>query len=364
MDNDSKDTVAKELEKYKEQKANLLGPSIKMDGLSEFHKVVVDAVTLSINPADGDIYKHKDKYGDIPAQFIITGQGLQRLAVCAGVAWNPIETKATSISQKYVAYNAVGCIRKADGIPVCFQAEYDVDIDVVEDELRDQFNEKKKAWLTGKKDWFRDMSEQAQDDYIESLFRKELNFKKKHKTKIAATGAKNRVIRALLGVKKTYIIAELSKPFVMPRVILQPDYSDPEVKKLMLTASIQAQTGVFGPVPSQAPEDTTIDIPSGDYNVQPVSEDDDNDGPPPEDDFAYKKPSASSVFAAVSKEVFVGLPTDEQILTLEEMATEKGYAVPVPIKDMDGHNRGRLFEHLEAMSVPAKSDADDNDIPF
>lgn len=355
MIKDTKESVENELAEYKKQNANILGPSTKMDGLSEFHKIIVDSVALSINPADGDIYKHKDKFGDNPAQYIISGQGLQRLAVCAGVAWNPLETKATAISQKYVAYNAVACIRKADGIPVCFQAEYDVDIDVVEDELRDQFRDKRKKWEEAS--WFQKMSKETQDDYVESALRKELNFKKKHKTKIAATGAKNRVIRALLGVKKTYTILELKKPFVMPRVILQPDYSDPEVKRMMLAASVQATTGVFGPVPSQQPE--TIDIPNGDYDVQPVPSEDEE--PEPQGPGSDNEPEKGGL----TKEDFQTLPLDEQLLTLEEMAEEKGYAVPVPIKGMDEHNRGRLFDHLDGLPVPAKSEADDfDDIPF
>jgi len=352
MTKDVQKSVEKELAEYKEQNANILGPSTRMDGLSEFHKVIVDSVSLSINPVDGDIYKHKDGYGDAPAQYIIAGQGLQRLAVCAGVVWNPIETKATSISQKYVAYNAVGCIRKADGTPVCFQAEYDVDIDVVEDELRDQFKDKKKKWE--EKPWFQKLSPESREDYIESAIRKELNFKKKHKTKIAATGAKNRVVRALLGVKKTYTIAELKKPFVMPRVILQPDYSDPEVKKLMLAASIQSQTGVFGPAPSQSP---VIDVPVGDYDVQPVPEDTGGGDDREPQEGAEPVPDD----ALLTREEYNGLPEDEQLLTLEEMATEKGYTVPVPIKEMDGHNRGRLFDHLNSMPAPTPID---DDIPF
>lgn len=348
--------IEKELAEYKKQKANILGPTTKMDGLSEFHKVIVDSVTLSINPADGDIYKHKDQYKDIPAQYIISGQGLQRLAVCAGVAWNPIETKATSISQKYVAYNAVGCIRKADGIPICFQSEYDIDIDVVEDELREQFKEKRKKWEEATSSWFSGMSAEAKDDYTERAIAKELTFKKKHKMKMAATGAKNRVIRALLGVKKTYTLEQLKHPFVMPRVILQPDYSDPEVKKLMLRAAIQAQTGVFGPAPSQAP---VIDIPSADYDVRPVLEEDTGEDKPPADD---KPPGDTETEeSGLTKEDFKTLPLDEQLLTLEEMATEKGYTVPVPIKEMDENNRGRLFDHLKAMPMPGPAD---DDIPF
>ena len=354
MTNDTKESVENELAEYKKQNANILGPSTKMNKLSEFHKIVVDTETLSTNPADGDIYKHKDAWGDKPAQYIIHAQGLQKLALCAGVFWNPAETRATAMSQKYVAYNAVGCLRKPDGTPECYQAEADIDIDIVEDELRDKFKDKKKEWQ--KKSWFQNMSTESQNDYIESAIQKELNAQKKHKTKKAATNARSRVIRPLLRTKKTYTLAELAKPFVMLRVILQPDYSDPEVKKMMLTAAIQAQTGVFGPAPSQAP---AIDIPNGDYDIRPVpaEENEPEPSPPPATD---DKPEKSGL----TKEDYDSLPFDEQCLTLEEMATEKGYSVPVPIKEMDDHNRGRLFDHLEALPVPVKSDADDLDIPF
>ena len=357
MINDTKQSVEKELAEYKEQKANLLGPTIRMDALSEFHKIVIDTETLSINPADKDIYKHKDKYGERPAQYIITGQGLQKLALCAGVMWNPAETRATKISQRYVAYNAVGCIRKPDGTPAGYQAEADVDIDVEEDDLREKFKEKKKKWLDGDSDWFRKMGKEAQNDYIENAFRKELNFKKRHKVKTAATNARSRVIRPLLRIKPTYTLAELSKPFYMPRVVLHPDYSDPEVKKLMLAEAIQSQTGVFGPAPSQTP---VIDIPSGDYEVRPAPE---NELEPPPHGGGGDDASVDS--DAMPKDVFEALPVAEQQLELEERAKAKGYdlsGLPTPISGMDNHNRLRFFEHLATM--PVLSDANDSDIPF
>ena len=139
-----KQSAEKELEKYKKQSANILGPSTNIGELSEFHKVVIDSVLLSINPDDGDIYKYKDKFKDKAAQFIISGQGLQKLAVCAGVAWNPVETRATVQSQNYVAYRAVGSIRKADGASTAFLAEYDIDMEIIEEELREQFIEKRR----------------------------------------------------------------------------------------------------------------------------------------------------------------------------------------------------------------------------
>ncbi len=42
----------------------------------------------------------------------------------------------------------------------------------------------------------------------------------------AMTGAKLRVIRALLGLKGTYTHEELKKNFAIPTVVFSPDYSD------------------------------------------------------------------------------------------------------------------------------------------
>jgi hypothetical protein len=359
-------TVEKELEVYKKQKANILGPTTSMEGLSEFHKVIVDSVMLSSNPADGDVYKHKDSYGDKPAQFILTGQALQRLAICAGVFWNPAETKATAQSQKYVAYNAVGCIRKTDGTPTCFQAEADIDIDVESDELRESFIKKRKDW--DNKPWFKRMDATAQDDYADSAFRKELNFKKKHKTKIAASSAKNRVIRVLLGIKKTYTQQELLKPFIMPRVVLQPDYSDPEVKKMMLTASIQAMTGIYGGAPPVT-MDAAIDMSEGDYSAQSVPpEDDDNGDPSPplaaDDQVEYPdRPLATDDNKEPSKqEVFEDLSASGQVETLKQLCALKGYEPKQPVENLAAKDRSSFW--LALSKLPNIEPVTNDGIPF
>lgn len=356
MTKEIKDSAEKEIEEFKKKKANILGPSTNLGELSEFHKIIVDSIQLSTNVADGDIYKHKDKFKDQPAQFIVSGQGLQRLAVCAGVFWNPNETKATSQSQKYVAYRAVGCIRKNDGTPTCFQAEYDIDIDVVEDELREQFVEKKKKWDA--QGWFQKLGADGQNDYIEAAIRKELNFKKKHKTKIAASGAKNRVIRALLGVKKTYALAELQHPFVMPRVVLQPDYSDPDVKRMMLAASVQAITGVFGHIPTA--QDATIDIPENDYDTQPVPNDDEPVTDNKEPDTPLDNNGEDN--GPTEQEVFQDMSALEQIKTLEGIAERKGYEPKQPIEQLSGNDRLNFCAALS--KLPDVENAVDDDIPY
>ena len=62
----------------------------------------------------------------------------------------------------------------------------------------------------------------------------------------AITGAKLRVIRALLGVKGTYTKEELKKNFAIPTVVFSPDYSDPSVRQAMLAQGISSVNNMFG----------------------------------------------------------------------------------------------------------------------
>ena len=338
--------INEEIVKAKEEGANLLLPSTKIQGLSEFHAPVVDSVYLSPDPQNGDVYPENSNND---SKLRISAQGLRKLAVCAGIVWRPTECKRTDNRQdrNYVSYQATGGIKKADGAMVFWKGEYDLDFEVVEAELRELHCNKSKNWRK---------SDEEKKAYVESSVRRDLIFKRKHKIKLAETGAANRVIRAILGLKSAYTKAELSKPFVMVRIVFQPDYSDPEVKRQVTTAAIQAMTGIYGTQSQSAP---VVDIPPEDFHDISAEEDEPEPSPPASNDGETEKSGR------LTKEDFATLPFDEQLLTLEEMAQEKGYTVPVPIKDMDEHNRERLFDHLDALPVPAKSDADNSgDIPF
>ena len=324
--------IEKELIKYKKEKANIIGPEINLTELSKFHKIVIDSVKLSIDAASGDTYKHADAYKGKPAQYIISGKGLQKLAVCAGITWDPVQTRVTSISHRYVACTAVGFLRKSDGTTVGYPAESDIDIDVAEDEINDNYLAKAESWA--KEGWFKKLGVDGQNAYIEGKKRKELNFRKKHKTKIAATDARSRVIRALLMTKKTYTTDELKEPFVFPRVILAPDYSDPEVKKMMLQASIASMTNVFGQAPTTSIiANETIDIPAENYDVRSVQDEDTDEHTEPP---------------------FEDLQRAEQVSMLASLAVSKKYdtsAMSVGFDEMDSRNRERFYTHLIALEV-------------
>ena len=85
--------LTSQLEVYKKQGANLLMPSTQIEGLSEFHAPVIETVTLSANPNDGDVYPHSDEEDTSKQKFRLTKQALMKLSVCAGIIWSTEHTR-------------------------------------------------------------------------------------------------------------------------------------------------------------------------------------------------------------------------------------------------------------------------------
>jgi hypothetical protein len=187
----------------------------------------------------------------------------------------------------YVAFEAFGAIRKADGQLVPVKAFYDLDFIIIEEDLEVQYRAKASKGKYKK-------TGQELEDYVEFCVGRDMRSKRRHRATLCESGARNRVIRSLLGIKKVYTGAELQKPFVCVRITYQPDYDDPEVKRLITMASLGSMATVYGlPAPQQqlpAPEayqtvadqdgDTedgeTIDMePNGVSEEEPPREDDD-----------------------------------------------------------------------------------------
>lgn len=304
------DDLLAKIEELKESGANILLPSTRMEGLSAFHAPVLDQVYLNPDPNYGDVYPEGDNY------FRIARQGLMKLSVCAGIMWHPHETRRTDnrSDRNYVSFQAVGGIRKADGTPVFFKAEYDMDFEVIEEELRDLFTSKCRSW---------NKSDDEKAAYIESSVRRDLLFKRKHKMKLAESGAMTRVIRALLGLKNHYTRKELEQPFVMVRIVIRPDYDDDQVKKRMIEASIQAMTGVYGGSYSfDAALPPAIDLPHEEA-IQELPETPEDDPTNSNNDAPQE---ATNDFPQDSKLTdFVLADRGIQEATIKELAKQKGY---------------------------------------
>jgi hypothetical protein len=342
-----------ELEVYKKEGANLLMPSTQIEGLSEFHAPVIEKVTLSSNPIDGDVYPHSDEEDPGKQKFRLTKQALMKLSVCAGIIWSVSETRRVDdgSNRNYVCYQAVGGLKKADGTPIFFKAQYDMDFEVVEAELRALYEKK----TTGA--WAKSKSPKEKAEYVEYCVTRDMLQKRKHKLKLAEAGAMNRVVREILGLKNTYTIAELAKPFVMARIVFRPDYSDKDVKAKMIDAHIKAMTGIYGgaAIADVNKETAAIDI-------TPVHE---NDDPPP--------PDTSSSEEKLKNQLVDFENSDElgQCKSLTLTAIQKGYdlagymkkANRTQLSEFSKEKREDFFKHL--LSLPDKGDTKPkDDVPY
>ncbi len=246
---------------------NLLVPTATDVQLNPFYKFHVEEVPVDLGENSGDIFKvgsvktgkqdekGKDIWEDV---FSLSKPLLNKMAMAAGIQFNPKETYGERIDRVTYRAQAQGAMRKADGTA---RTETDQKVICLEDEeekYRIEFADKatkgitdeKQAqaaaeifsgqWVESKNKWGKKcqafvVAKEDRDRYIDRSVMVNMALLKKTWAEKAMTGAKLRVIRALLGVKGTYTKAELQKNFAIPTVIFSPDFSDPQVRQAMLT---------------------------------------------------------------------------------------------------------------------------------
>ncbi len=374
------------LESFREEGAHLLLPSTYISELTPYHKIVVDRVFLSPKPEDGDVYMQDRGGTQGKAKYAPSHRGLMKLGNAAGIMWDP--NRCLRLDDRrdrdYVVYQAVGGIKKMDGSPAFLKAEYDLDFEVVKEEIRENYENKRKMYDKdrNKFGWWHKLDGDAQEAYIEKCIRRDVLQKRKHKLKLAESGALDRVVRPLLGLKSTYTAKELEKPFIAVRTIFQPNYNDPETKKQLAAASIQAATGVFGPARQSAPlrlveppVDVTPELEAEFPEDVPEVPEEDVAGPPDE--------TEEKVFPDPATADFLALDVDERMGTIGEAAKQRGIKdskalwkfyqeqtekkPPKKIKSMPEQDMVELFTALMALPVvsPEEEPATDTDeIPF
>ena len=265
------------------QNYNLLVPTATDVQLNPYYKFHVEEVPVDLSDNSGDIFKvgvtkvgsqnGKDIYEDV---FSLSKPLLNKMAMAAGIQFNPKETYGERVDRVTYRAQAQGAMRKADGTA---RTETDQKVICLEDEeekYRIEFIDKackgivdqkqakaaaeifKGEWIPSKDKYGKEkdkygntimaflIDEKDRDRYVERSVMVNMSLLKKTWAEKAMTGAKLRVIRALLGVKGTYTKKELLKNFAIPTVIFSPDYSDPNVRQAMLEQGINSVNNMFG----------------------------------------------------------------------------------------------------------------------
>lgn len=280
MENNS-NAIAEIQKKY--TGCNLLMPAATEVQLNPFYKITVMEVTADLSENSGDIFKvgsvktgttqqGKDIWEETysPAKPL-----LMKIAAAAGIQFDPDHTYGTKIDANTYKAKAYGAMRMPDGTGKTHADEKVICLDDEEANYRVEFMDKsikgitdekaakaaaemfKGNWIDAKNKWGKACKAYVIDDcdrekYIERSVLVNMTLLRKTAAAKAMTGAILRVIRALTGMKGQYTKKELQKPFAIPRVTFSPDYTDPEVRKAMLSQGMNSIGSLFGATPTIA----------------------------------------------------------------------------------------------------------------
>ncbi len=212
-------------QQYPAERYNLLVPMQTVAEIADIHKPVMNAVQISTNLADKEIYMQEkakkewvDKQGNrhpaTPAGYALTKKGLNKLMRAAGIKILGTRPIIPSTCQKCAEVNRSigrpvncgGCGNK----DVKFEARISV------------------PQLTGENIEIvahKEIIVQDVTDGMTELQRKEFL---KFRSEMCETKAINRALRAAMHIKGTYAIEELKKPFVVAYLV--PNLNNEAVK--------------------------------------------------------------------------------------------------------------------------------------
>jgi hypothetical protein len=206
-----------EVEYYEQQKYNVLVPR-EIGAVAPFHSPVMAIVTVNPDPDNGgDIYKlPRGKFG-------LSKVTLDRIAQAGSASWIPDLCGRTDDGKDpYIcSYKMVGKVKDLSGQWRTIIGEKEIDLRAIEAELRGQ----------GKND---------------ADVTKEMIQYSKHKLARAQSGAMTRAIRSAFALRSSYSMQELQKPFVIPKMVFTPDYSDPETKRFLLAEATGNLRELYG----------------------------------------------------------------------------------------------------------------------
>lgn len=261
----------KQLTDYDPNRYNILLPTRAIQQINPWYAYGVTVVHVDPNPESGDVYpvgsrrvKGEDGKWYVQELYGLAKPALMRMMQAAGIVWNFRESGVRRLDRDYVLYVAIGAIRLADGTWMTLSAHKEIDLEVEEAVLREQWQARaerlarqgnvpederyrykvRKAQVQGRDVFLLDEAEIPR--YVEEHVRSAMLHKRKNKVHLAETGAMLRLVRSALAIKAQYTAEELRRPFVVPRVDFQPDLSDPEVRRAMIQHGLPAIQTLFG----------------------------------------------------------------------------------------------------------------------
>lgn len=243
---------------------HLVSPATSIGALPEGFVIVTSAVlvdmkaeTYAVGGSFGDEEDSgghgKDNQG---AKRGLSKIALDRIALAAGVSWDPHLSRRIDDGKdpRYCAWLAVGRYQNFDGRECIVQASKEVD-------LRDHSPQVDALWARYEQrvaQWEGKRRQGPEPRTPDAQIREQ----RLHIVSLAETKARLRAIRAL-GIRTSYTVEELRKPFVIAKLALTGATSDPALRRdlsLMVAANfLDSRSKLYGeqrpalPPPTPAP---------------------------------------------------------------------------------------------------------------
>lgn len=336
------DQWRRDVESYEKQKYNVLVPR-EIGQIPPFHVPHMSVIQVDPDRDAGETYPLPG--GKIGLSKVV----LDKIAQAGSITWIPDQCTGGWLSPRKYQYKAVGVVKGLDGQRRTIIGSKEIDLDVIEEELRASVPRREKC----------PTKEPERSRWIETTIRDEMISFKKHIAARTESGAKNRAIRSAYGLKSSYTRDEIARPFVIPRLVLSPDMSDPEVKKMVLGEALGIIPELYGhgptpplppalpPAPDDEPETETSTAQAPTHGTEPLTLAED---PDLADEAAFLEAveAESSAKGDDLKKALVA----KQLGILKDLMVRKGYRgdkLKRPLAEFSREERLGFLKHLLAM---------------
>ena len=244
------------LQKYPSEKYHLLYPGQSDMEIDELFEVVAEEVSIDPEPENQEVFdagSFKDSEDKWQKKLALTQTALQKLAYTAGIVSDPSQSHRVETGDPLiVTWQVHAGLQKPDGTPLRAIKTKTIDLHLQREKMEASLKEKakkgyiKKGWGSNEKvlkDGTPECEEEMKRQLEEFMFKQRQDAPQK-----AESGAMSRCIRALLGLKPFYVHNQLSKPFVVIKVVLNTAMlmMDKQSRQMLIANAVASRTNMFG----------------------------------------------------------------------------------------------------------------------
>jgi hypothetical protein len=224
-------------ELFGEDGYNLLAPVVHM-ALPKGMRLAISVVNVS---PEIDRYGSGDDVVKISGgKLLVLRHKLDQIAAAGGISWTK-ESVDSSLHPHYVKAEVHGLVTDYDGTVRKISGSKVIDTRADIDGAAGPDLE--------------EILEKARDKNRDPT--KQIRELRKFATEIAPSKARNRAIAQAFGIKRSYTPAELAKPFVIPKLVLDPD--DKDARELVMANAAGATDALYGAKAQAGPP--VVDVP-------------------------------------------------------------------------------------------------------